>query len=116
LRCRARFAGVSAQNAKDAADDWVARARLPDRGDGRKLQLVVFQNDEDCRFFYPRRVLTWQQKVNTYISRALRVRGIRVMRICITPADYETWRGGRPDSPELRRQYADGLQVLIDPA
>ena len=107
---------MSAQNTKDAADDWVARARLPDRGDGRKLQLVIFQNDQDCLFFYPRRVLTWQQKVNTFISRAVRVRGIRVQRICITPAEYHKWRGDRVDTQALRREYADSFQVLIEAA
>jgi hypothetical protein len=108
-------AGVTAQNAKDAADEWVARARLPEKGDGRKLRLVTFQSDEDCRFFYPRRAMEWHRQVNTYISRALRPRGIRVERLCITPEDYRGWLGGRGDTLDLRREYADGLQKLLDP-
>lgn len=41
---------VSAQNAKDAADDLVARLRVPDSAKG-KLQLVTFASDDDCRYF-----------------------------------------------------------------
>jgi hypothetical protein len=104
---------VSAQNAKDAADDFVARLRLPADVGKRKFQLVTFASDEDCRFFYPRRALAWQRQVNTYTSRALRERGIRVQRIAIAPTDYHAWRGDRPDTPELRREFADQhLQLL----
>lgn len=102
---------MSAQNAKDAADDIVARLRLPDAKG--KLQLVTFINDDDCRFFYPRRAMEWQRQVNTYISRALRVRGIRVQRIVVTPADYHAWRVVRDDSPELRRDFADQHVKLL---
>jgi hypothetical protein len=104
---------MSAQNAKDAADDFVAQLRLPAEAKGRKFQLVTFTSDEECRFFYPRRALDWQRQVNTYISRALRQRGIRVQRIAIAPADYHEWLGDRADSPETRRNFADLLLHLI---
>lgn len=105
---------MSAQNAKDAADTWVAHARLPADAKGRKLQLVTFISDEHCRFFYPRRAAKWQVQVNTYISRALRVRGIRVQRLALSPEEYHAWRADRADTAELRREYADSLQHLLD--
>lgn len=105
---------MSAQNAKDAADDIVARLRLGDEAAGRKLQLVIFTSDEDCRFFYPRRAMEWQRQVNTYISRSLRIRKIRVARIAITPEDYRTWLGARSDTLDLRREFADALVKLLD--
>ena len=104
---------MSAQNAKDAADDFVAQLRLPVEAKGRKFQLVTFTSDEDCRFFYPRRALDWQRQVNTYISRALRERLIRVQRIAIAPADYHAWRSDLADTPELRREFADQYLHLI---
>ena len=107
---------MSAQNAKDAADDIIGRLRLTPNDKDRKYQLVIFQNEEDCRFFYPRRALDWQRQVNTYTSRALRVRGIRVQRIAVTPADYAVWRQRfkvRPDTPELRRTFADSFLKFV---
>ncbi len=105
---------MSADNAKDAADNWIAQARLPADADGRHLQLVTFVSDEDCRFFYPRRALSWQLQVNTFIARQLRPRKIRIRRLAITPAEYETWRGARGDTPELRREFADGHLHLLE--
>jgi hypothetical protein len=101
---------VSAQNAKDAADDIVANIRLPADPKGRKFQIVTFASDDDCRFFYPRRALEWQRQVNTYISRGLRERfKVRVQRIAIAPSDYWNWIVGASidDSPAARREFAD---------
>src|SRR5437588_7460801 len=98
---------VSAENARDAADEFVSRLEVPALPDNGKFQLVTFANEEDCRFFYPRRALEWQRQVNTYISRALRRRSVRVQRIIIGPMDYNAWRGGREDTEQLRRQFAD---------
>jgi hypothetical protein len=97
---------VSAKNARDAADEFVSRLQIP-AGKKGKFQLVILANEEDCRFFYPRRALEWQQQVNTYISRALRQRGFRVHRILIGPTGYHAWRGSREDSEQLRRRFAD---------
>lgn len=110
---------MSAQNAKDAADDFVAKLRLPADAKGRKFQLVTFASDEDCRFFYPRRALDWQRQVNTFISRALRERfGVRVQRIAPTPADYATWRQRLKivleDTAESRRKFADQHLKLLE--
>ena len=98
---------VSAENARDAADDFVSRLEVPTVTNKGKFQLVTFANEEDCRFFYPRRALEWQRQVNTYISRALRRRSVRVHRIIIRPTDYNAWRGSREDTEQLRRQFAD---------
>jgi hypothetical protein len=108
---------VSAQNAKDAADDIIGRLHLTPADKNRKYQLVTFVNDEDCRFFYPRRALDWQRQVNTYISRGLRLRRIRVQRIAVTPADYLVWRQRLkvgPDTPELRRTFADSFLKFLN--
>lgn len=105
---------MSAENARDAADEWVASSGLPAELRGRIVQLVTFVSDEDCRFFYPRRALIWQQQVNTGISKAVRKRHAKIHRIPITPAEYHAWRGDRTDAPELRRYYADGFQRLLE--
>jgi hypothetical protein len=118
---------VSAQDAKEAADDFVAKRRLQPaaKGDKRKFQLVTFVTEEDCRFFYPRGSLGWQQKFNTYISRALRERyGIRVQRIALSQGDYEDWcrrnaaglfGDGAPPKMPSPREFADSHLRLIDP-
>lgn len=98
---------MSARNAKQAAEEFVSRLQIPVKGNESNFQLVTFTSDEDCRFFYPRRALEWQQQVNTYISRALRLKRIRVRRVILAPTDYTTWRSNREDSSELRRQFAD---------
>lgn len=98
---------MSAKNAKQTAEEFVSRLEVLAEEKKRTFQLVTFANEEDCRFFYPRRALEWQQQVNTYISRALRKRGVRVHRIVIRPTDYDVWRGNREDTTELRRQFAD---------
>jgi hypothetical protein len=98
---------VSAKNAKQAAEEFLSRLQVPVEADESDFQLVTFASDEDCRFFYPRRALEWQQQVNTYISRALRLKRVRVRRIILAPTDYNTWRGNREDSSELRRRFAD---------
>jgi hypothetical protein len=105
---------VSAQDAKEAAEKWLAHFRIPENLAGRIVQLVIFASDEDCRFFYPRRALIWQQKVNTKTSRAVRSRKGKVWRVTITPAEYEKWRAedGRVDSPDLRREFAESFQGL----
>jgi hypothetical protein len=105
---------VSAANARDAADDWVAGARLPPDLSGRTVQLVVFESEEDCRYFYPRRAMKWQQQVNTYISRALRGRKGKIVRVAVTQTGYREWLGRRGDTLELRREYADRFQKLLD--
>jgi hypothetical protein len=98
---------VSAKNAKHAAEEFLSRLRISAEENRSEFQLVIFASEEDCRFFYPRRALEWQRQVNTYISRALRLKRIRVRRIILAPTDYNAWRGDREDSSELRRQFAD---------
>jgi hypothetical protein len=100
-------AGVSAKNAQITADEFLSQLQLPNDASENRFQLVAFENEEDCRFFYPRRALDWQRQVNTYIARALRRRGVRVNRITIVPSDFHVWLGNRADSPELRRKFAD---------
>ena len=105
---------MSAKNAQRSADDFVSRLKLPDPAGTGKFQLVTFDTDEDCRFFYPRRALDWQRQVNTYVGRILRRRGIRVRRVAISPNDYFAWRGERNDSQELRHEFADQHVRLLN--
>lgn len=117
---------MSAQNAKDAADNFVAGLRMPSKPstEKRKFQLVTFTSDADCRFFYPRRALNWQLQFNTYISRLLRERhGIRVQRVSLTVDDYTAAARSRPavfisqDAPPPKftpRDFADSHLHFID--
>jgi hypothetical protein len=105
---------MSAENARVCAEKWVASSGLPTELRGRVVQLVTFESEEDCRFFYPYRAMKWQQQVNTYIARALRKRHGKGFRITISPAEYHAWREARADTPELRRSYADSFQRLLD--
>ena len=77
------------------------------------MQLVTFESEEDCRFFYPRRALEWQRQVNTFISRALRDRKCKIIRVPLKEAGYREWLAGRQDIGELRRQYANSMQRLV---
>ncbi len=108
---------MSAENAKDAAQSWVASAGLPEDLRGRTVQLVTFTSDEDCRFFYPRRALLWQQQVNTYISRAVRGRKAKVMRVTLTPEMFYAWMREQTHPPvgDSKRSYADSFQKLLPP-
>jgi hypothetical protein len=98
---------VSAKNAKQAAEDFLSCLQIPAEKNESDFQLVSFASEEDCRFFFPRRALDWQRQVNTYISRGLRLKRIRVHRVIIAPTDYNVWRGNRTDSSDLRREFAD---------
>lgn len=110
---------MSAQNAKDAADEIIARLHLGAGDTGRKFQLVTFNSEEDCRFFYPRRALDWQRQVNTYVSRGLRERfGVRVQRVSLTPADYYEWKTQQTtvsayEAMEDKRRFADEHLKLL---
>jgi hypothetical protein len=98
---------MSAKNAKETAEEFVSRLQVPAGENKADFRLVSFASEEDCRFFYPRRALEWQRQVNTYTSRALRKRGIRVLRALIRPKDYHSWRGSADDTEQLRRRFAD---------
>jgi hypothetical protein len=109
----AQTLNVSAKNAKEAAEEFVSQLQMPPVEQNRTFQLVTFANEEDCRFFYPRRAFEWQRQVNTYISRALRRKNIAVHRVTITPTDYHVWRDNRDDTDQLRREFADQKLCFI---
>jgi hypothetical protein len=119
---------MSAENARDAAEEILDSLIIPRLGDtdeipnGSKFQLVTFATEADCRFFYPRRALNFHRQMNTYISRALRERfGIRVQRVALKPSDFYGRQevrehfGEVPMSAEQsKRDFADDhLQLLI---
>jgi hypothetical protein len=108
-------APVSYQNAKDAAATWLANAALPEDLRGRVLNLATFETEEDCRFFYPRRALAWQHMLNTAIRKGVLWRKAKIKRVILTRELYEEWRGARPDTPELRREFADS-HTRLEPA
>jgi hypothetical protein len=84
---------MSAQNAKDKADEIVAhlvqKFGISVADKGRIFQLVSFASERDCRFFYPKRALKFHQQITSYLSRALRARfGLRIQRLEITVPGY----------------------------
>jgi hypothetical protein len=42
---------VSAQITKDAANEWIAHANLPEDLTGHTIRLVTFTSEEDCDIF-----------------------------------------------------------------
>lgn len=97
-------AAVSYQRAKNAGAEWIVAAKLPLDLRGHVLDLVTFATEEDCRFFYPRRALIWQQMVNTAIKKQLSRREFKINSIVITREQYARWLARRADSPQLRRE------------
>ncbi len=119
---------MSAQNAKDKADEIVAHLvktfgiSVADKG--RKFQLVSFGSEDQCRFFYPQRALKFHQQITTYISRSLRARfGLKIQRIEISIDDYHLSARQRPAviisqdaSPPTfhARDYAEGGMKFLE--
>lgn len=100
-------AHVSAENSKSAAEDWI-RAFLGDADlKGQVVRVPAFESEEDCRFFYPRRALGWQQQVNTFVSRAVRKRGGKVERVVLDPVAYAGLTRSGEDTAETRRQWVE---------
>jgi len=104
-------AGVSYQRAKNAGAEWIVAAKLPLDLRGHVLDLVTFATEEDCRFFYPRRALIWQQMVNTAIKKQLSRRALKINSIVIT---REHTRGGSPAAPTVRSCAANSQTAVND--
>lgn len=111
-----RVAGVSAQKAREAAQAWIEETRLPEDLRDRVVQLAVFRSEEDCRFFFPRRAMSWQQMVNTELAKTVRKRKGKVARVPLTRAVFEAWRqeANAKDTPEERYRFAASFQRLLE--
>ena len=119
---------MSAQNAKDKADEIVAhlvkKLGISVADKGREFQLVTFGSEDVCRFFFPKRALKFHQQITTYVSRALRARfGLRIQRIEIGIDDYHFAARQRPgvlislDSPPRpfhARDYAESEMKFLE--
>ena len=55
--------------------------RIPAALDGRVLQIVVFETEDKCRFFFPRRALRWYQEFTRQLGAAIRKRKGKVSRV-----------------------------------
>jgi hypothetical protein len=97
---------VSYQNAKEAAATWLATAGLPEDLHGRIFHLVTFATEEDCRFFYPRRALVWQQMVNTAIAKKIRGRKVKICMIALTGVWKSLCTIGSSRRHDWRRRFA----------
>lgn len=78
---------MSTDTARAVADKYLEP--LPLDLKGRIVRLAVFDSEDDCLFYYPRRQLGFQQKVNNFTSRQVRKRGGKVDRIHFTAAEYD---------------------------
>jgi hypothetical protein len=94
----------SMETARDAAAKYIEP--LPLDLKGRIVRLATFATEEDCRHYYPRRALQFQQQLNIAISREVRKRKGKVERIFFAPADC-TADLGNDNTPESRRTWLE---------
>ena len=87
---------MSWQNAKKVADDWCAKHLAEVDLKGKLVQLVAFNDDETCRWFYPDRDLGFHKMITTAIAREARKRGAKTIYVPVTKTDYLF---GREDLP-----------------
>lgn len=75
---------------------------------GREIPLAKFTDEETCRFFFPRRALVFQQRMQRELGLMLRRRGAKMLSVRITSEDYARWceREGKTDSEALRFDFA----------
>lgn len=99
-------------DARAAAEQYVRH--MPDSLKGRLWRIAVLTTEEDCRFFYPRRSLIFQQKLTTALSRAIRSRKGKVQRITFTEAECRTAIGADADDPRKRRDWLES-HLGLDP-
>lgn len=99
-------------DARSAAEQYVRN--MPDSLKGRLWRIAVLATEEDCRFFYPRRSLLFQQKLTTALSRAVRTRKGKVQRLTFTEAECRTAIGPDADDERKRRDWLEA-HLGLDP-
>jgi len=72
------------------------------------IRVAKFTDDETCRFFFPRRTVSFQQRMTRTVTMMLRKRGAKIISVPLTVEDYARWQQAQdaPDSPELRFRFA----------
>jgi hypothetical protein len=75
---------------------------------GQEITVAKFLDDETVRFFFPRRTLSFQQRMVKSLTRELRRRGAKLISISLTVEGYARWQATQesPDTPELRFAFA----------
>lgn len=93
-------------DAKRLANEW-AEKNLPSDLRGQMLQLVSFQSDSHCRFFYPDRTAEFHAMVTSGIARIARKRKALTSYSPITPDDYREWlrSQGKTDNDAKRLEF-----------
>ncbi len=97
---------MSWQSAKEVAEKWCAE-NLADDLRVKMVQLIAFDDDETCRFFYRERDAGFHRMVTSGIAREARKRGAKTIYVTATRAAYDVWRSPRQDTAELRRQFIE---------
>lgn len=97
------------------AATWAQQRALPDKLDGCWLELVDFDTEEDCRFFYPERDLLSHRTFLNAIARLAQRRGARTRHVRISPEHYRLWRTSeqREDTKEERGAYIESRYRVL---
>lgn len=101
------------QESKAIGDQWVNAHLGPDIS-GQVLQLVAFENDRDCRFFYTDRGAKDQAQITKAIARQARKRKGKTIQVTITPERYKEWLKvqGQEDTPDCRSSFIQSCYYL----
>ena len=88
---------------------WADQRGLPTQLKGRWLELVDFDTEEDCRFFYPERDLLSHRAFLNAVARLAQGRGARPRHVRISPEHYRVWRDSeqREDTEEGRSSFIE---------
>lgn len=80
---------------------------------GQGIPVHKFIDEETCRFFFPRRTLSFQQRMVKMLTVSLRKRGARIISINPSIEDYARWCDlcRCEDTPERRFHYASQPQI-----
>jgi hypothetical protein len=116
-----KVGAVSKDDVREALVGWQSALGLsadPGPGvkdlKGRSVRIVVFDDEESTRFYFPRRSLLFHQMMVQVLTRALRRRGAKIDRVTLTAEDYARWcdRTGTEDLPEVRYRFASAPPEL----
>jgi hypothetical protein len=88
---------------------WAEQHGLPVKLKGQWLELVDFDTEEDCRFFYPERDLLSHRAFLNALARLAQGRGARTRRVRISPDHYRPWLDAEhhEDTRERRSSFIE---------
>ena len=75
---------------------------------GQSIRVGKFDDEDTVRFFFPRRTLTFHQRMVKKLVGTLRKRGAKIESVHLTIDDYTSWIAvtGERDTPQFRYQFA----------